>query len=202
MMDDYEVTGLMTLFLYGIDKAPDLGASTVDFAADDLLNQVHYAQPPQQYFDAFAAVLRTGRVPEHSMQFVNRWTEGEVLDFLARLYRKLDDARPWPAPRFRKLDLDQWPSFASARGIARIEALPSMVEGMFVTSFDKVETGAGELPVLLLQLRSGEQVAIMGSTGRGSTVFTLLAKTADPAATLAHFRDVTRFDDSQVTALA
>ena len=50
-MDDNEVSGLMTLFLYGIDKAPDLGPSIVDLMADDLINQLHYRQPVQDYFD-------------------------------------------------------------------------------------------------------------------------------------------------------
>lgn len=201
-MDDNEVSGLMTLFLYGIDKAPDLGPSTVDLSADDLLNQVHYRQPAQDYFDAFGAVLRSGRVPAHAMEGVERYSQPEILDFISRLHAKLDQARPWPRPRHRKVDVSEWPSFAHARGIARITALPSRVESMFRSDFDKVSTGSGDLPVMILELRSGELVAILGSTELGSRTYTLLARDAkDPAATIAHFRDVTRFTEEEVAPL-
>jgi hypothetical protein len=201
-MDDNEVSGLMGLFLYGIDKAPDLSPSTVDLMADDLLNQVHFRQPAQDYFDAFGAVLRSGRVPSHAMETIERYSQPEILDFLGRLHAKLDQARPWPRPRHRKHDVSEWPTFANARGIARITALPSQVEAMFGSDFDRVPTGAGDLPIMILELRSGELVAIMGSTESGSRTFTLLARDAsDPAATIAHFLDVTRFTEDDVVPL-
>src|SRR5262245_52882458 len=98
MMDDNDVSGLMALFLYGIDKAPDLGPSIVDLMADDLINQLHYRQPVQEYFDAFGEVLRRGQIPPHAMQGVERYSQAEVLDFVNRLYAKLDQQRPWPKP--------------------------------------------------------------------------------------------------------
>jgi hypothetical protein len=76
------------------------------------------------------------------------------------------------------------------------------VEAMFGSDFDRVPTGAGDLPVMILELRSGELVAIMGSTERGSRTFTLLARDAnDPDATIAHFLDVTRFTEDDVVPL-
>lgn len=203
MMDDSKVSGLMTLFLYGIDKAPDLGPSIVDLMADDLVNQVHYRQPVQDYFDAFAEVLRKGQVPGRAMEGVERYGQADVLDFVSRLYAKLDEQRPWPKPRFTKRDLSQWPSFANARGIARIAALPSIIEGAFRSDFDRVPTGSGELPVMIIELPDGGEVAIMGSTERGSRTFTLLAKDAtDPATAIAAIRDLTGLTDDDVVPLS
>lgn len=203
MMDDNEVSGLMTLFLYGIDKATDLGPSIVDLMADDLVNQLHYRQPVQDYFDAFGVVLSRGQVPPRALEGVQRYSPAEVLDFVARLHAKLDQQRPWPRPRFTKLGLSEWPSFATAKGIARIAALSSEVEARFNGDFDKVSTGAGDLPVMILELRSGEKVAIMGSTERGSRVYTLLARDpSNPAATIDHFREVSGFTDDQLAPLA
>jgi hypothetical protein len=202
MMDDNDVSGLMALFLYGIDKAPDLGPSIVDLMADDLINQLHYRQPVQEYFDAFGEVVRRGQIPPHAMQGVERYSQAEVLDFVNRLYAKLDQQRPWPKPRFTRRDLSEWPSFANARGIARIAALPSVIEGAFRGDFGKVPTGSGNLPVMIVELRSGEMVAIMGSTERGSRTFTLLARDAtDPAATIAAIRDLTGLGDDEVVPL-
>jgi len=198
-MDDNQVNGLMTLFLYGIDNAPDLGSSTVDMVVDDLLNQVHYRQPPQDFFEAFGAVLRSGRIPPQAMHTVRRYRQPEILYFIDRLHTQLDEARPWPSPRFRKLDVSQWPAFANARIIARIETLSSRIEGMFHHGFDRVPAGAVELPVLLLELRSGEQVAIVGSTARGASIYTLLAQDpADPAATIAHLLEVSALTPEEV----
>jgi hypothetical protein len=202
MMDDNKVSGLMTLFLYGIDKAPDLGPSIVDLMADDLVNQIHYRQPVQDYFDAFGVVLSRGQVPPHALEGIRRYSPAEVLDFIGRLHAKLDEQRPWPRPRFTKLDLAEWPSFATAKGIARIAALSSEVEARFNTGFDKVPTGAGDLPVMILELRSGEKVAILGSTERGSRVYTLLARDPnDPATTIGHFRELSGFPEDQVAPL-
>lgn len=202
MMDDNQVSGLMTLFLYGIDKAPDLGPSIVDLMADDLVNQIHYRQPVQDYFDAFGVVLSKGQVPPRALEGVQRYSPAEVLDFVGRLHAQLDRQRPWPRPRFAKLDLSEWPSFATAKGIARIAALSSEVEARFNEGFDRVPTGAGDLPVLMLELRSGEKVAVMGSTEPGSRVYTLLAqKPGDAAATIDHFREFSGFTDEQVAPL-
>lgn len=203
MMDDNDVSGLMTLFLYGIDKAPDLGPSIVDRMADDLINQLHFRQPVQDYFGAFAEVLRRGQVPPRAMEGVQRYSEAEVLDFVQRLYARLDQLRPWPKPRFTRCDISEWPSFAHAKGIARIAALPSIIEGAFRSDFAKVPTGAGDLPVMIVELRTGQKIAIMGTTERGSTTFTVLTTdTTDPAATIAAIRELTGLTDDQVVPMS
>jgi hypothetical protein len=170
--------------------------------ADDLINQLHYRQPVQAYFDAFGEVLRRGQVPPHAMEGVQRYSQAEVLDFVQRLYAKLDQQRPWPKPRFTRHDISEWPSFAHAKGIARIAALPSIIEGAFRADFSKVPTGAGDLPVMIIELRSGEKIAIMGTTERGATTFTVLTTaTTDPAATIAAIRDLTGLTDTQIVPL-
>lgn len=202
MMDDNDVSGLMTLFLYGIDKAPDLGPSIVDLMADDLINQLHYRQPVQDYFEAFAEVLRRGQVPAHAMEGVERYSQAEVLDFLQRLYAKLDQQRPWPKPRFTRCDISEWPSFAHAKGIARIAALPSIIEGAFRSDFSKIPTGAGDLPVMIIELRTGQKIAIMGTTERGATTFTVLTTdTADPAATITAIQELTGLSADQIAPM-
>lgn len=203
-MDPNMVRGLTNKLLYGIDRVPDLGDATmIDRLADAIINRRNLKDGVEAYHEAVGEVLRAGQLPPGSKDFVQRFSEPELLDFLGRLQRRLDALKPWPRPRYAKLDVDQWPTFAAARGIARLNVPAHQIEGLLNSSFDGVDAGAAKLPVLILELGTGETVALMGSTDSRSTIWTLLQRDAgDPATVLAHFRDLTGFTEDQVAPLA
>jgi hypothetical protein len=204
MMDPNLVRGLTNQLLYGIDRVPDLGDdATVERLADALINRRTFKQPVEGYFEALSEVLAAGRLPADSLGLTRRFTEPEILAFLDRLHRKLDAMRPWPRPRYLKLDVGSWPTFAQARGIARIDMPEHQVEGLLNSSFDGVEAGTAQLPVMILELRTGETVALMGSTDRTSTVWTLLQRDpGDPATLIDHVRELTGFSEDVLQPLA
>jgi hypothetical protein len=91
-----------------------------------------------------------------------------------------------------KLDAQRWPEFANARAIARLNLPTHQIVGRLNKDFDTVTMGERELPVIILDLRSGEVVALMGSLEPRSTTFTLLQRDpGDAADVVAHFCEFT-----------
>ena len=118
--------------------------------------------------------------------------EGEFRDFLRRLRERLVALQPWQPPRFRKLPASHWAAFGDAKGIARIEKSVQSVADRLPSIFDYVTIGDVRLPVLILRLRTGEDVALMGSVDSKARSVTLLQREQrDPAETIEHFTEFT-----------
>jgi hypothetical protein len=203
-MDPNMARGLVNQILYGIDRVPDLTDETmVVRCADSLINQRHFLQPVGEYAEAINFALREGGLSPDTVEMSRRYSAAELLDFLARLARHLDERRPWPRPAFLKLDVDQWNSFGEAKPIARIHRPMMEINGILNSSFDTVPIGAEKLPVMILELRSGDVVALMGSVDPRSTVFALMQRDpGDPAALIARFRELTDFSPEDIVPLA
>jgi hypothetical protein len=203
-MDSTTVRALITEILYGIDRSRDLrDEETLARFADFMINRRYFPGSVEEYAEAINHAVRDGRLPGDTAELSRRFSETELLDFLARLARHLDERRPWPAPAFLKLDAQQWNSFADAKAIARINRPMHQINGILNNAFDQVPVGADKLPVMVLQLRSGDVVALMGSVDPRSTTFALLQRDAgDPAEVIRRFLEVTDFSPEDVVPLA
>ena len=96
-MDADSARGYVNAVLYGVQFDDDLGDESVWRLADSLIHQRHFPNPPELYAEAVKAVLRAGRIPPQSL-VGQRHAEPELLGFLERLDRHLDERRPWPRP--------------------------------------------------------------------------------------------------------
>ena len=138
----------------------------------------------------------------HSRDLSRRFSEAEQLAFLAGLHERLEQRKPWPRPAFVKIPVQGWDDLGDLAAIARINRPMFALRGVFNTGFDRVEAGGGTLPVLLLELRNGQTVAVIGSVDPRSTVFTLMRRGADdPASVIAHFLEVTGLKSEYVEPL-
>jgi hypothetical protein len=87
-----ETFGMINQVLYGIDFTPDLAAeSAVEAHVDKLIAQRVYLHPPEEYAAAIALSLRAGRLPSRSVASSDRFSERELLDYLARLAARLEE---------------------------------------------------------------------------------------------------------------
>ena len=94
-MDANTVRGLVNQVLYGIDRVPDLGDdAAVTACAEALIAQRVYRHPVDEYAEAIALTLRAGHLHEQTVGMSDRFSEAELLDFLARLAKVLDQRRP------------------------------------------------------------------------------------------------------------
>jgi hypothetical protein len=203
-VDSNTARGLTNQILYGIDRVPDLSdEAALAACADSILNQRHFAYPAEDYAEAIDLTVRAGRLSTDAADISNRFSEDGLLDFLARLARHLDERRPWPRPAFVKLDVEQWNTFAHGKAIAQIDRPTHEINGILNKSFDTVPAGEEKLPVMILELRSGDVVALMGSVDRRSTTFALLQRDpGDPAEVIARFCEFTGFPPEDVVPLA
>jgi hypothetical protein len=203
-MDSDQAFGLINQICYRLQFVPDLSDDVVlRRAADDLINRISFIQPVEEFYDAIVFTVREGRLSSTALEIAGaRHSEAEILDFLARLARHLDERRPWPPPAFLKLDIGQWRSFADARPIARINRPMHQINGILNNSFDDVPVGTQKLPIMILQLRSGDVVALMGSVDPRSTTFALMQRDpGDPAEVIARFCEFTGFSSEEVVPL-
>jgi hypothetical protein len=192
-MDWQTAQGFVNEILYGIDGAPDIrDEGIVSRTVDSMINGRYFPGSVAEYAAAIDATLRDGHLAPAVLGNSRRYSEAELLDLLRRLDRELDRRRPWPDPPFVKLDVAQWPSFDSARPIARIDRPAHQVTNLLDRNFDQVPVGGGQLPVLLLRLRTGDVIALVGSVDPRSTSFLLLQRDpGDPTEIVTRFGELT-----------
>jgi hypothetical protein len=197
-VDQDQARGVMNQLFYPIDGAPDLSDATAARLVDNILDGRLFAASAPDFAAAINHTLRDGALHPQTSTISRRYTEPELLTFLGRVSSELDARRPWPSPRFTKLDVAEWPTFGGAVPIARVNRPTHQLTGAVGYPFDRV----GESPVLILQLRTGEVIALLGSADPRSTSFTLLQRDpGDPSELLAHFRDLTALRPTDLTAL-
>jgi hypothetical protein len=181
--------GTINQILYG--AAPGrLDDETAERTAQAMVDYRVFVDGPAAYLSAIEQALRSGGTLAGGLP-VNL-SETEFRDFLSRIRARLIAAQPWPQPRFRKLPVSQWQGFGEARPIARIDKSVQSVADRLPSIFDHVAIGDARLPVLILRLRTGEDVALMGSVDSTARVVTLLQREErDPRETIEHFTEFT-----------
>jgi len=181
--------GTINQILYGA-QGGRLDDETVDRTARAMIDYRVFVAGPATYLSAIEQALRSTDTLVEGLPV--RLQEGEFRDFLSRIRERLVALQPWPEPRFRKLPVSQWPSFGGARAVARIDRSVQGVADRLPSIFDQVEIGEVRLPVLILRLRTGEDVALLGSVDSKSQSVTLLQREpGDPRATIEHFTEFT-----------
>ena len=171
--------------LYAI---PDLDhpvhQEVVDRIVQAAVAQQVLSSPTTAYYDAAAAaVAATGDIARTGQD------EAVVRDALTRIVAGLDAARPWPVHPYQRIDLAEWPTLAAAPVVGQVP-LSRMAVQRKLRAFQKVGTGPDEVAVLLLELRTGQRVALRAAGAITAPGVDLMAHT-DPASTVADFTELT-----------
>jgi hypothetical protein len=111
----------------------------------------------------------------------NAPTEDQFRDFLARVLASLDAERPWPPPPHQALDVSRWTGYAGGSVVARLPMDHVMVEERLQYGFRPVEEGGARRNVLILRLRSGDEVALVSPWWPDSSDVAVLSR--DPERT-------------------
>ena len=181
--------GTINQILYGAQQGR-LDDETAQRFAQAMVEYSVFVSGPAAYLAAIEQALRSGESLVEGLPV--RLADAEFRDFLLRIRERLIAAQPWPEPRFRKLPVSGWSSFGNARAIARIDKSVQGVADRLPSIFDHVSVGEARLPVLILRLRTGEDVALMGSVDIAAPSVTLLQREPrDPEETIEHFVEFT-----------
>lgn len=181
--------GRINELTYGWDLRRWVDDAVVTRIADELIRQRFFISPVESYYEAAAAALESGaRVTEHKED-----NEEVARDLLIRLLQALDARRPWPEHPFATLGAEDWPALRDAPAIARIPLSQRDVQHRLHRIFSEIPPGIGEVRVLVLRLRTGQVVALLARPPFTEPGIDLLAH-ADPASTVAAFRELTGID--------
>ncbi|WP_157119939.1 hypothetical protein [Nocardia xishanensis] len=153
------------------------GAEIVADAATDLIDRISYAPTVEEFYPALAQAVAAETVPELAVDLAGGFTEEQILDFLRRLVAELDQRRPWPEPALVPVDPRTWPSIGSSAPIGWVDIFISDLEWAVKAAFADVPDG--DNPLLVLRMRGGQLVALVGDEEPNPTRFLVLLPDAD-----------------------
>jgi hypothetical protein len=186
--------------LFGLKFAQEITDETIRWNAD---NAVHYTVldlGPEAYYQAISEALASGERLD-SLGQLPQFDQAQIASFLRALAIQLDALRPWPEPKFRRLEPAAWATFEHAAPVARLDA--SVVEVTDVLQKGFRPTGDAEPGryVMMLKLATGETVALLGYYAPGEKVTLLTDATGDPAEVIEHFTAATGFPADKITRI-
>jgi len=200
-MTEEEWRGILNHLLYVVQFDRELSDATIDEIAEKMVVRRGLTAGPEVYYQALSQALHAEYlVGPQSIPMAIQHDDSRLRDVIARLLPRLDARRPWPAARFIQLPVGDWP-WEQAPTVATIRAGFHDVMGRTWHFFDHVKVDGVLTNVMVLRQRTGEVIALVGSTGprpadRRSTFFRVLA--GDPAEALASFMELTGFTADDV----
>lgn len=148
------------------------GPEIVADAATDLIDRISYVAKVEEFYPALAQVVSAGTVPELAVALAEGFTEDQILDFLRRLVAELDRRRPWPEPALVPVDPQTWPSLGSSVPIGWVDLVIADLEWAVKAAFADVPDG--DNPLLVLKMRGGQLVALVGDEEPNPSRFLIL----------------------------
>lgn len=177
--------------------ADHLDENLADRFAENIVEYWSFHEGPAAYLEALNTALQS----EEPLASFGPHDDVTLRPFLRQLAEALRSRQPWPAPMIRKLPSAEWGSFQSPVG--RLDDTSVSAHHQLGQDFDRVVDGNDTRYVLLLRLRTGEELGLFAPeevTERGIQIRQRGA--ADPATLLEHFKEITGYPESALTATA
>jgi hypothetical protein len=189
--------GPINEILYGVIFTREINGEIVAGCADAAVNYTVLGLGPDVYYRAIGAALASGEDLD-GLQQVPQFDQTQIAGFLRAVAERLDALRPWPEPKFRRLDPATWTTFAHAVPIARLDASILRIRNLLRGVFDPAGDAQPGQYVLMLKLATGETVALLGSYVRGEKITLLTDAAGDPSEVIEHFIAATGFPADKV----
>ncbi|MFI6172428.1 hypothetical protein ACIBCN_37010 [Nocardia sp. NPDC051052] len=173
VVDEFGEPPLVTQLCASMAYLDDLsGAEIVADAAQDLIDRISYAATVTEFYPALVESVVAGTLPDEVLELAGGFDTAQILDFFARLVTELDRLRPWPDPALVSVDPATWPSLGSSVPIGWVDIHIDDLEWAVKAPFGDVV--ADEPPMLVLRLRDGRVVALVGEQEPEPAQFVLL----------------------------
>jgi hypothetical protein len=186
--------------LYSLTYSSGIDEEMVNFNASNAVDYTALNLGPEVYSRAIRQALASG---EHvdSLSLLPQFDQAQLTDFLRAVSARLDELRPWPQPEVRPLDPQAWAEFGDAVPVAELDASLVEVTDVLQQGFRPVGDSQPGMNVLMLRLRTGETVALIGFYGRSEKVTLLADPSGDPGAVIDHFITATGFPAEKTNML-
>lgn len=191
--------------LFSVQFERELTDDLADRRAHALIEEPLHGLTPEQGYEAVSEALRSGEQLTGFLPTQIRHTEQDFREFLGRVRGRMDAVRPWPELPFLALDDSRWSEFTGGRAIARIGARLPEVQERLHRIFGSVEGQGRELRVLMLRLKSGDEVALVRPWWPNSQDFAVLQRPDSERSSqdvLAAFLDATGYTPGEVSAVS
>ncbi|RSM63258.1 hypothetical protein DMH03_14755 [Amycolatopsis sp. WAC 01376] len=157
----------------------------VERVADEVIRQRFFTLPVADYHRAATEALGSGERIAGEQD-----DEDATRDFLARLVRALDDRGPWPEPPYSTSGTSEWAALRDAPAVARVPLTDREIGAALNRVFAEEPPGIGDVRVLILRLRTGQQIALCASRPFAEPGVDLVTYD-DPVSTVAAFGELT-----------
>lgn len=129
--------------------------------------------------------------------------EQDFRDFLRRLVDRLDAMRPWPEPLHREVSDSRWTNYTGARTVGRIKMDYVDAQQRINYGFRCLMSNGRKLRVVILRLRSGDEVALVAPWWPNSEDVAILSRDVSrlPEDILDAFLDATNFTQEEAAPL-
>jgi hypothetical protein len=198
MTNDWQ--GPINQLLYGLSFTREITDEVVAKFADAAVEYTVLGLGPEVYHWAIQEALASGDVSLTASR-PPQFDHVEVEGYLRALAARLDELRPWPEPKFRRLDVATWSTFGHAVPIARLRLSLLGIRKLLRKTFDAVGASQPGLSVLMLRLQTGETVALLSPSDRDGEITLLTDATADAAEVINHFITATGMPEDKVTQI-
>lgn len=188
--------GPINQLLYGLMYTREVSDDTARSHAEDAVSFRTLAMGPEVYYEAIVAALASGEELDEARQ-LRHLDEADVERFLRAVATELDELRPWPEPPFRVLTPTAWEGLVLSKPSARLNEPVGRVGRFLKKAFRPAGEAYPGKGVLVLKLRTGETVALVGSfVGRGAV--TLHTDAQDPVTAVTHFVEQTGYPEEKI----
>jgi hypothetical protein len=192
--------GPINQLLYSLTFANAIHQEMITFNGGSAVQYTTLELGPDVYYQAIDRALASGEKLD-AVSLLPQFDQAHIEDFLRGVSARLDELRPWPVPKTRRLDAGAWEKFKHARQIARLETSVVGVTDLLQKGFRDVGGFQPGMHVLMLRLRTGETVALLGAYGPGERVALLTDAANDPAEVIEHFVSATGFPADKITTI-
>ncbi|MFE9789621.1 hypothetical protein ACFYO7_30010 [Nocardia salmonicida] len=141
-------------------------------AAEDLIDGISYVATVEDFYQALTQAFSAETLPDSVVELAGGYSMAEILEFFGRLLAELDRRRPWPPPVAVPVDPHTWPTPGSSRLVGSIDSSLSALEWAVKAGFADVPDD--DQVVLVLRLRTGQLIALVGEQGHAPTKFLVL----------------------------
>jgi len=192
--------GMLNQVLYGLAYVAEPDDATAQVFAQRMIERRIFPSGPQEYLDGLDQAVRAPDLLAGTIS-TGRHDETTVRSFCERIVHHLRAAQAttyasgWPPERFTVLSARDWP-WATARATVVITAGMHEVAARTWAIFEFHHSLDGTTPVLVLRLRTGEVIALVGSPGPTLTdrrMTTLKVLDGSPSSAVDSFLDLTGF---------
>jgi hypothetical protein len=191
--------GPVNQLLYGLTFTREITDEVVDLHADAAVRYKTLGLGPETYYRAIGDALASGA--DLSDSALPQFGDDAVKEFLRAVAARLDALRPWPKPKFLRLNPGAYAGLRQPLPVGKLDSSLLELRNDLRLRFDRVGDTEPRQYAAVLELVTGEKVGLLGSHSPRDKVTLLAESVDDRALTMQHFIAATGYPPDKIVPL-